>query len=47
MIHLDSTSFHVDGRYHQDEKPDEGVIHLTRGYSRDYRADLNQGTSQD
>ncbi|PON12874.1 hypothetical protein C2W62_37310 [Candidatus Entotheonella serta] len=42
MVHLDSTSFHVDGRPHQDEKPDEGVIHITRGYSRDHRPDLNQ-----
>lgn len=39
---LDSTSFHVDGRYNSDEEPDAHVIHITRGYSRDQRPDLNQ-----
>ncbi len=39
--HLDSTSFHVEGRYHSHEVPEEGVIHLTQGYSRDHRPDLN------
>lgn len=41
--HLDSTSFHVDGVYnsHQEEVP-PGVIHITQGYSRDHRPDLNQ-----
>ena len=38
--HLDSTSFHVDGRY--DQESETGVIHLTKGYSRDHRPDLNQ-----
>lgn len=42
FAHLDSTSFHVDGRYNSDEEPDEQVIHITRGYSRDHRPDLNQ-----
>jgi transposase len=42
LAHLDSTSFHVDGRYNSDEEPDEHVIHITRGYSRDQRPDLNQ-----
>src|ERR687888_115907 len=42
FAHLDRTSFHVDGRYKSDEEPDEHVIHLTRGYSRDRRPDLNQ-----
>jgi len=42
FAHLDSTSFHVDGRYNRDEEPDEHVIHITRGYSRDHRPDLNQ-----
>jgi transposase len=42
FAHLDSTSFHVDGRYNSDEVPDEQVIHITRGYSRDHRPDLNQ-----
>jgi transposase len=42
FAHLDSTSFHVDGRYNSDEEPDEQIIHITRGYSRDHRPDLNQ-----
>jgi transposase len=42
FAHLDSTSFHVDGRYNSHEEPEEHVIHITRGYSRDQRPDLNQ-----
>jgi transposase len=42
FAHLDSTSFHVDGRYNSDEAPVEQVVHITRGYSRDHRPDLNQ-----
>ena len=42
FVHLDSTSFHVDGRYNSAEPPDEQVIHITQGYSRDHRPDLNQ-----
>jgi transposase len=42
FVHLDSTSFHVDGRYNSAEEPDAHVIHITRGYSRDHRPDLNQ-----
>src|SRR5262249_34656820 len=42
FAHLDSTSWHVDGRYHSDEEPHEHVMHITRGYSRDQRPDLNQ-----
>jgi transposase len=42
FAHLDSTSFHVDGRYNSEEEPEEQVIHITRGYSRDHRPDLNQ-----
>jgi transposase len=42
FAHLDSTSFHVDGRYNSDGEPGEHVIHITRGYSRDQRPDLNQ-----
>jgi transposase len=41
FAHLDSTSVHVDGRYNSDEMPEEHVIHITRGYSRDHRPDLN------
>ena len=42
FMHLDSTSFHVDGRYHSEEDPDAHVIHIACGYSRDHRPDLNQ-----
>jgi transposase len=41
-VHLDTTSFHVDGRYNSQEEPEEQVVQLTRGYSRDHRPDLNQ-----
>jgi transposase len=40
--HLDTTSFHVDGRYNSDQAPDAEVVHITHGYSRDHRPDLNQ-----
>jgi transposase len=40
--HLDTTSFHVDGRYNSDEPPAEHIVHITKGYSRDHRPDLNQ-----
>ena len=40
--HLDTTSFHVDGRYNSAEEPEEQVVHITKGYSRDHRPDLNQ-----
>jgi transposase len=42
FAHLDRTSFHVDGRDNSSEEPDEHVMHITRGYSRDHRPDLNQ-----
>ncbi len=42
FAHLDSTSFHVDGRYNSAHAPKEGVIKLTKGYSRDHRPALNQ-----
>jgi hypothetical protein len=29
--HLDTTSFHVDGRYNSAEEPDATVIHITTG----------------
>lgn len=41
-MHLDRTSFHVDGCDNSDEAPAEHVIHVTRGSSRDHRPDLNQ-----
>ena len=31
FTHLDTTSFHVDGRYNSDEAPDEQVVHITQG----------------
>lgn len=40
LVHLDSTSFHVDGEYQSDI--DAQGIHITQGYSRDHRPDLNQ-----
>jgi transposase len=40
-MHLDPTSFHVDGRYHSDEPAAEQVVHITKGYRRDHRPDLN------
>jgi transposase len=41
---MDSTDFHVDGKYNSDADPDQlgNVIQITRGYSRDHRPDLNQ-----
>jgi len=39
-VHLDSTSFHVDGEYEVDD--DFKGIRLTKGYSRDHRPELNQ-----
>jgi len=41
FIHLDSTSFHYDGQANADEE-EPSAIHITRGYSRDHRPDLNQ-----
>ena len=37
--HLDSSSFHVDGKY---ENQGEGSIEITQGYSRDHRPELKQ-----
>jgi transposase len=42
VVHLDTTSFHVDGRYNSTDEPEAQVIHVTQGYSRDHRPDLNQ-----
>ena len=43
-LHLDSSSFHVDGKYLEDEsaEAEPGRITITRGYSRDHRPDLKQ-----
>jgi transposase len=40
--HLDTTSLHGDGRYNRAEEPEEQVVHITKGYRRDHRPDLNQ-----
>lgn len=42
--HQDITSFHVDGAYNSDDPPvpEERVVHITRGYSRDGKPELNQ-----
>lgn len=45
MGHLDTTSFHVDGHYNSkldDFDEEAGIIHVSKGYSRDHRDDLNQ-----
>ena len=40
--HMDSTGFHTDGDYNSAADPTDGVIQITKGYSRDHRPDLNQ-----
>jgi transposase len=41
--HLDSSSFHTEGDFNSDQaEPEEGEIHIVKGYSRDHRPDLNQ-----
>ena len=41
-LHLDSSSFHVDGEYLQPQQQivEPGAIHITHGYSRDHRPDF-------
>ena len=41
-VHLDITSFHVDGDYTFEDDDDTQKIQLVRGYSRDHRPELNQ-----
>lgn len=43
-VHLDSSSFHVDGEYERtgSEADEAAAIAITYGYSRDHRADLKQ-----
>ena len=45
-LHLDSTSFHVDGDYHSLLEQDESRIQIIQGYSREHRPDLNQAVLQ-
>ena len=40
MSHIDTTTFHTDGKY--EYAHEEGVINITKGYSRDHRPELNQ-----
>ena len=40
LVPLDTTSFHVDGRYNSDAEPAEHVVHITKGSSRDHRPAL-------
>ena len=43
--HLDSTTFSLHGAYNSEEEEveiEEGVIHITKGYSRDNAPELNQ-----
>ena len=41
-VHLDITSFHVDGEYAQSTDENTKAVQLVKGYSRDHRPDLNQ-----
>lgn len=41
VVHLDSTSFSLEGEYELVE-PDDHAIRVTHGYSRDHRPDLKQ-----
>ena len=45
-LHLDSSSFHVDGKYLEteeiDPEPEPEKIKIKYGYSRDHRPDLKQ-----
>ena len=45
-LHLDSTSFHVDGEYQSLLEQGESRIQLVPGYSRDHRPELNQAVLQ-
>jgi len=42
FAHLDATSFSFHGEYDSEEEPEDGVIRVQQGYSRDHRPDLNQ-----
>lgn len=45
FVHLDSSSFHLHGQYDVDV-PDEEMVSITHGYSRDHRPDLKQVVAQ-
>jgi transposase len=42
QMHLDSTSFAVDGEYEQEESDEPRAVQICRGYSRDHRPELKQ-----
>jgi transposase len=45
FAHLDSTTFSLHGQYNSEKQPDEieeGLIHITKGYSKDGAPELNQ-----
>ena len=41
FTHVDSISFHYDGKANSDEEAPT-AIHITKGYARDHRSELNQ-----
>jgi transposase len=45
FVHLDSSSFHLHGQY-DGEAPEEEMVSITHGYSRDHRPDLKQVVAQ-
>ena len=45
FVHLDSSSFHLHGKY-DIESPEEEMVSITYGYSRDHRPDLKQVVAQ-
>ena len=45
FVHLDSSSFHLHGQYDVDT-PDEEMVSITHGYSRDHRPELKQVVAQ-
>jgi transposase len=45
FVHLDSSSFHLHGQYDADA-PDEEMVSITHGYSRDHRPELKQVVAQ-
>jgi transposase len=45
FVHLDSSSFHLHGEYDVDA-PEEEMVSITHGYSRDHRPDLKQVVAQ-
>jgi len=47
FAHLDSTTFSLHGVYNsEEEEVEEPVIHITKGYSKDNRPELNQVVAQ-